>query len=108
MMMATAAFSVTAATVASLVHVSRAAPSADVLGPAELIYDWRREHCANGLEGWQWDVPDMPARMWRRRNNETTLIASSNLGSRANIGPDPDHLQHTCDVYVPQRPAAYM
>ena len=42
---------------------------------------------AKGLEPSDWDVPDMPARMWRRANNETTLISSVNLGSRANIGP---------------------
>ena len=37
--------------------------------------------------------------MWRRKGGETTLIASVNLGSRANIGPDPAHLRHTCDLY---------
>ena len=41
----------------------------------------------------------MPARMWRRKSGETTLIASSNLGSRANIGPDPARLSHSCHVY---------
>ena len=69
------------------------------LGPTEMIYDWDRDHCADGVEPWQWDVPDMPARMWRRKSGETTLIASSNLGSRANIGPDPARLSHSCHVY---------
>ena len=74
-------------------------PSATILGPAELIYDWGRDHCADGLESWNWDVPDTPARMWRRKSGETTLIASNNLGSHANIGPDPGHLRHSCDLY---------
>ena len=74
-------------------------PSATILGPAEMIYDWGRDHCADGLESWNWDVPDTPARMWRRKSGETTLIASNNLGSHANIGPDPGHLRHSCDLY---------
>ena len=85
-----------AATTAAAVSVPGPAVT---LGPSEMIYDWDRDHCPDGVEPWQWDVPDMPARMWRRKDGETTLIASSNLGSRANIGPDPDHLSHACGVY---------
>ena len=78
--------------------IAAATPSSHVLGPVEIIYDWQRDHCDNGVEPWQWDVPDAPARMYRR-SNETVLIASVNLGSRANRGIDANHLKHTCEVY---------
>jgi hypothetical protein len=74
-------------------------PSARTLGPTEMVFDWQRDHCPDGMEAWNWDVPDTPARMWRRKSGETTLIASNNLGSRANIGPDPAHLTHRCDTF---------
>ena len=78
--------------------VAATTPSAHVLGPVEVVYDWERDHCDDGVEPWQWDVPDAPARMYRRAN-ETVLIASVNLGSRANRGIDANHLKHTCEVY---------
>ena len=83
------------ATLVVALQAAATTPAATTLGPTQMVYDWERDHCADGVESWDWDVPDMPARMWRRKSGETTLIASSNLGSRANIGPDPDHLQHT-------------
>jgi len=73
-------------------------PSAKVIGPVEVVYDWQKEHCHDGLFPWQWDVSDGPPRMFRNAN-ETRLIAGSNLGSRANVGPDANHVKHTCDVY---------
>eukprot|EP00729_Bicosta_minor_P024440 gene24440-18503_t len=69
------------------------------LGPTEAVYDWWRDHCSNGLEPWNWDTSDSPPRMFRNAINETTLISAVNLGHRANIGSDANHLHHSCDVY---------
>ena len=49
---------------------------ASVLGPSEAIYDWQRDHCSDGVEPWQWDVPDGPPRMWRRVSGEVSPIIS--------------------------------
>eukprot|EP01052_Picozoa_sp_SAG31_P036512 SAG31_NODE_4570_length_3128_cov_1.267745_2_plen_131_part_00 len=44
-------------------------------------------------------APDAPARMFRRRTGEVTLIASINYQSHASLGPDPAHLNISCNVY---------
>eukprot|EP01083_Nonionella_stella_P080083 219874_1 len=87
---------------ASLQHCM--AYSANVTGSPEIVYNWTSQHCPNGLNSYQWDVPDAPVRAFRQNSkNITWLFASVDLGSRANYALDENlstaSVKHSCDLY---------
>eukprot|EP01084_Bolivina_argentea_P208995 356108_1 len=79
--------------------------SANVTAPPEIVYNWTTQHCANGVESYQWDVPDAPVRAFRQTSMNTTwLFSSVNLGSRANYELNENlntisNANHSCKVY---------
>eukprot|EP01084_Bolivina_argentea_P234223 394316_1 len=78
--------------------------SANVTSSPEIVYNWTSQHCPNGVAPYQWDVPDAPVRAYKQNSkNITWLLASVNLGSRANFELNEDltisQANHSCDVY---------
>jgi hypothetical protein len=64
--------------------------SAEVIGPAQVVFD-TREGCE------QIDIPDAPARAFRDDRGVVHLMATHYV-ARAMIGPSLDHLKHDCRV----------
>lgn len=75
-----------------------------VSGPAETVFDWRTDRCA------EWDIPDTPARAWRDAAGRARLIAGAEA-SRASLGRSLDRLARDCAVVFrgahADDPAAY-
>ena len=77
---------------------------ADVISSPEVIYNWSAQHCSDGLQPYNWDVPDAPVRVYRTYDTDTSyFISSVNLGSRVNYINTSDidryPIIHTCQVY---------
>jgi len=81
-------------------QVPGATPGARVLGPPEMVFDQKRDQHRCAPPGGHLEyAPDAPARMFRRKDGEVTLISAINSRSYASIGPDPAHLNLSCNVY---------
>jgi hypothetical protein len=65
----------------------------EISGPPEVVFDWTTDRCDD------LDIPDLPARAFRDRNNQVQLI-SSHHETRRNIGPNLNNLVHDCTVVM--------
>jgi hypothetical protein len=85
----------------SLVFVPTSAPrrgwdvNVAVAGSREVVFNWSTQRCADGLG----DVPDLPAHAFRDAHGQVQLIAG-NDPSRRFVGPDLNHVKHSCAVVL--------
>jgi hypothetical protein len=66
-------------------------PVLQVMGEAELVYDWSSQRCSSGT------IPDLPVRAFRDARGQVQLILSHTEPVRM-VGPDLDQLQMDCKV----------
>ena len=91
--------------------LSHAAVVSSVLatGPAETVYDWETQHCADGKQKnhqvpprpYRRDVPDAPAMAWRDPVSNTTYVApGDSRGTWASVGHGLSNVVHDCDRMI--------
>jgi hypothetical protein len=64
-------------------------PYVRAAGPEQTVFDWSNDNCEEN------DIPDVPARAFRDYAGNVQLLAS-HATTRRMIGPDFDHLTHSC------------
>ena len=79
----------------------------ETVGPAESVYDWETEHCADGVEKgplgkpYRRDVPDAPAMAWRDPVSNLTFVApGDSRGTWPSVGIGLDNVRHTCNMMI--------
>ena len=62
----------------------------NLTGPEQVVTSWRDQACTPQ------DFPDVPARAFRDAGGQVQVIAASEPANERSIGPDFDHLTHSC------------